>query len=1147
MVAISKNVPLSLQAERLAHQHGVRLPLAGQPGTFLKLLWQMIPAGHLVGLMAEDEYYQAGRWHETVSAKWTFWPDNLPVLLDWAQVRNTAAYHLPGLGGVYYNAASRKNHVLSRFAARGSLDDLLATTAFYADLDVAARGYDLARALDALLAMPLPPTCVIFTGGGLHALHILKQPWAIPNRESAKEYKAYSLALYRAVFERTGLKLDSSIQEASRMLRLPGTVNRKNSRGGAISRIVHWDPDALYTINQIKAHAPLPESTPLQRTRLFAPLGIAARETYQVGQEFIHYLVDREPQPPERHPVILRLAMQAARAGMPLELFTEHMRPVAQDWFSENPDRAGDELDRMAGWAYERAGEDILAGVPFGLGLWLVRATPNGFERASEEEHDALRDKTLPTEAVVTPVHTVNFQALDQVRAEQLRQIREYVGARLQGLGTYMLVRTSPGAGKTHSALQAAYEYALRASRARGKVAILTQFTIDEYGWQDWLKQFGISDSSQAMYVVGRNSDQNSAGYCAMSTIADAVAAKGHNAVHLVCKRCPLQMQCEQSWYLSQFQRAKKKSMILARHQHGVIDELIGYRRLLVFDESPLGVVADKYELTAKDLVLAPSLMLETQYPDLVAALTKLLEALRAIIGANLPVTGHASTEHVKLGGRWLFDRLEETLGSEALGKLAELDPQPVQSAGQPGYFQLTVEGVANLSKNYLYDLWRVLKYEYETHYLAGRARWNSRLIPWGQTLRLYPMEPFKLDKLTKVIVADATGQPDLYGKAFTDLAGKPRQSHVYEAQLQPHARIVQWTNSGNSRRAFKQPRKVKAAAVAVPIQIESIEGETHTFVPPEPESVALARAKEQIQHLAEQHKGSLLVVTYLTIHGKLKKWAAQSGTLNPDYLQYYGNLRGRNDFKSLEAVLLIGEPRIPPMEVYAAAQVWYWDEELPIDFDLDVTGLKEESYPGYIGPDGKGRAYAYPGYKDPRLNRGYVWAIQAEMRQCYERIRANAPEAGPDGKLQPKFVYIAAQMPCTDHVDELAHWSQWKTDQVGRAWYEAQLADHKTAKQIDYIEAVMEQTGCQYTAARDSFLRIHAALVKTGKASPAGTEKDKKEIVLEWLTDPSSPGRVNLSIRDIQKLLPDVGANTIQRALKTLRTGDRSTRSHLI
>jgi hypothetical protein len=769
MVAIpssSFTAPLSEQAERLAKQHGVSLPLDQQLSSFLRLLWSAMPNNHLVGLMAEDEYYQAGRWHETVTPKWTFWPDNLPALVEWAEAMNQASYHLPGLGGIYYNAASRKNAVLSRqHNARGSLDELLVSTAFYADLDVAARGYDLARALDALLAMPLKPTAVIFSGGGLHALHILGEPWAIPNREAAKEYKAHSLALYKPVFERTGLKLDSSIQEASRMLRGPGTVNRKVSRGGAVARIVYWNPDALYSIEQIKQHSPLPESTPLQRTRLFAPLGLKPRDTYQVGPEFVHYLVDREPHPAERHPVILKLAVQAARAGMPLEVFTGHMRPVAREWFEEKPERAGDELDRMITWAYERAGEDmLLAGtdIPV-IGSWLVRVTDSGFERASEEEHEALRDKTLavePPQAIGQPAPV--FQGLEEVRAELLRQVRAYVNARIKGLGTYMLVRPSPGAGKSHVTMQVAYEYGIRVSTRRGKVAILTQFTIDEHGWQDWLRGFGIDDVANAMYIVGRNADQNSAGYCAMNTIADAVAAKGHNAAHLVCKRCPLQTQCEENWYLSQFKKAKKKAFILARHQHGVIDELVGYRRLLVFDESPLGVVGGKLDLTPKDLVLNASVMLETQYPDMVKALRCLLDGLRQVISANLPITGHASTEHVKLHGRWLFDRLVDVLGQDALDKLVKLDQQLVQAAGQPGFFSLTIEAVANLPYNYLFDLWRILVYEYQTYYLTGHSRWNSRLIPWGQILRLYLMEPYRLDSLTKIIITDATGQPEL-------------------------------------------------------------------------------------------------------------------------------------------------------------------------------------------------------------------------------------------------------------------------------------------------------------------------------------------------------------------------------------------------
>jgi hypothetical protein len=108
-----------------------------------------------------------------------------------------------------------------------------------------------------------------------------------------------------------------------------------------------------------------------------------------------------------------------------------------------------------------------------------------------------------------------------------------------------------------------------------------------------------------------------------------------------------------------------------------------------------------------------------------------------------------------------------------------------------------------------------------------------------------------------------------------------------------------------------------------------------------------------------------------------------------------------------------------------------------------------------------------------------------------------------------------------------------------------AQIADHKTAQANRLHRSPSWQTGPTKPVHGTAGIipdRVHAALVQEGKASPAGLlgEKDKKEIVLEWLSDPSSPGRMNLSIRDIQRLLPDIGVNTIQRALVTLRTGDR-------
>lgn len=1121
--AASPDSAYTAQATRLADQHGVAIPLPDQPGVFLNTVWQAVPADHLVGLVADTAYFKDGQWHATTTSKWA-WRDQVKDgtadFLEWAKAANNAPYALPGRGGIYWLTASRKHHVLNRFAARGSLDELLVVTALYADLDCEKRGYTLDAALNVLLSMSLPPTIVVFSGGGLQAIHVLAQPWSVINREAAGEFKAYNLALYKSVFERTDLILDTSVHNADRMLRLPGFINRKPERHGAAARIVYFDPTALYTPDQIRASVTLPT----RPTRLYLPAVAPHPDgTYQVGQEFVHYLVDRQPQPPERHPVLLRLAMQAARAGMPAPDFIARLRPVAREWYRNEPHRAEGELDRMVAWAYDRVSEDD---DPTPTGAWLVRLTPDGFEAASDDEHDALRDKTLPVEPEQIAPPVEQPRSVQDVRAEQVKRIRDYANAKVNGLATYMLVRTPPGAGKTHAALTVAYEFALKQKdTGRGKVAVLSQFTLDEGGWQEWLRQFGITDTSKAMYIVGRNGEPKSAGYCAMSSIADGVAAKGYNAVHLVCKRCPHQHQCETSWYLSQFKRAQKKAIVLARHQHAPIDLLIGYRRLLIFDESPLGVIAGLIELAAKDLVLTAPIGVQSLYPELVSKLNKLMEALRHIVSGNEPIgqNHYPTADHVKLGGRWLFDRLVMALGADLLAAITRLDVKPVQQAGQPGFFQLTVEGVANLPQNFVFDLWSILKYEYETHYLANRARWNSRLIVWGQTLRIYPMRPFSFDPLTKIVVTDATGQPDLYGKAFYDSkTSKPREAYIYEAPLHPHARITQWTNSGNSRNTLRRRGKT--------VEIEDTEGQIITI---EADNTALARAKTQITLLAERHNKSLLVVCYQSIHKNLRKWAEDTGVLDPDYIQYYGNLRGRNDYKHLEAVLLIGEPRIPPMEVFAQAQVWYWDDELPIDFELDTTGLKLEPYPGYVSPvDGKGRAYAYPGYRDERLNRMYVWAIQAEMRQCYERIRCNAPEIDPaTGKPQAKYVYIAAQMPCSDHVDELAHWSQYQTDQAGRAWCIEQFnAGRKTIPQAEYIEAVQPYE-TNYQRAKDSYDRVYAALEAEGLLEPKPmVEKTKLQSVIDWLLE--DPARQQLSIRQIAKET-NTGRDTVQRAVK--------------
>lgn len=262
----------------------------------------------------------------------------------------------------------------------------------------------------------------------------------------------------------------------------------------------------------------------------------------------------------------------------------------------------------------------------------------------------------------------------------------------------------------------------------------------------------------------------------------------------------------------------------------------------------------------------------------------------------------------------------------------------------------------------------------------------------------------------------------------------------------------------------------------------------------------------------------------------KLREWNRQYKLLPEEQIQWYRSLRGKNDYKNLNAVLLIGTPRIPKMDLLALAQVWYWNDEFPIN---DTPLLRIEPYPDYLDPeDGKPRGYQYIGFADERVNALYVGLVSAEMRQCYERIRPNA-SLDAEGNHIEKHVYIASGFPCTDHVNMLMHWATWWVDLAGRNFYEAKLAANTLIYPVEYIKHVRAKTGCAYNTAKDSFERVRKAYLSTDKAQSVDRKKPQKQIVLDWLAQ--DPIRAKLSSRVIAKEL-SARIATVQEALKEFK-----------
>jgi hypothetical protein len=119
----------------------------------------------------------------------------------------------------------------------------------WADLD--EKKYDDLNAARAMLdGFDLSPTWVIFTGGGYHAY------WAIEPLSADTNGPVVERVL-RSLYARLG-NIDS-VQDISRIFRLPGTYNNKYGTPRLVG-VVQYDPSARYTQHQVAACLPdIPE------------------------------------------------------------------------------------------------------------------------------------------------------------------------------------------------------------------------------------------------------------------------------------------------------------------------------------------------------------------------------------------------------------------------------------------------------------------------------------------------------------------------------------------------------------------------------------------------------------------------------------------------------------------------------------------------------------------------------------------------------------------------------------------------------------------------------------------------------------------------------------------------------------------------
>ncbi|MGW0914678.1 hypothetical protein ACWD1Z_23415 [Streptomyces sp. NPDC002784] len=247
-------------------------PLAADPDIIRAWLAPRIKAPGLVSICAKDN--------------WTgIQTDDLDRAVAWALDQDRA-----GVEGIY----CRVTTVTSRFpaGARGSARDSRALIGMWSDIDF---GNDLHKATglpaDADEARDIPrfaklpePTRVEHSGGGLYAWWEFERPLVIGEDidfDEAAELAGDWQNILHAGAKAMGLGYGTGVRDLARVLRLPGTVNRKPGRAPVLCQVVegggiHYSLDDIRKLAtdlkpKPKKRTPPKTSTPQGKTSRPAP------------------------------------------------------------------------------------------------------------------------------------------------------------------------------------------------------------------------------------------------------------------------------------------------------------------------------------------------------------------------------------------------------------------------------------------------------------------------------------------------------------------------------------------------------------------------------------------------------------------------------------------------------------------------------------------------------------------------------------------------------------------------------------------------------------------------------------------------------------------------------------------------------------
>lgn len=134
---------------------------------------------------------------------------------------------------------------------RAKITDIACINCLYAEVDGIANEADEAEWIHWLLNdCPVRPSLIIWSGGGLHVYWLLEETFWLDSPEAMER----AIVAQKAIVARIGG--DTKVHDIARVLRVPGTINHKPERNGAIVEIRYWESDETYFLEEIEKRIP---------------------------------------------------------------------------------------------------------------------------------------------------------------------------------------------------------------------------------------------------------------------------------------------------------------------------------------------------------------------------------------------------------------------------------------------------------------------------------------------------------------------------------------------------------------------------------------------------------------------------------------------------------------------------------------------------------------------------------------------------------------------------------------------------------------------------------------------------------------------------------------------------------------------------